>query len=172
MALFANDACGQPIPWEHCCPWMYFDGKLFQTKLIKASREKVPLIDLCDGQVRSCKAWQNIQCTEFWFISRLLRVSSLLRREIQSGLPIGLSALFDLSSVVDGWNGILVDFGKVNWCPFLIFLSLETEIWMQLWSKALTLSWKLSVPSFKSSFCAKLVSQRTKLLWCYNEENC
>ncbi|KAH0630106.1 hypothetical protein JD844_012744 [Phrynosoma platyrhinos] len=40
MALFANDACGQPIPWEHCCPWMYFDGKLFQTKLIKASREK------------------------------------------------------------------------------------------------------------------------------------
>lgn len=54
MALFANDACGQPIPWEHCCPWMYFDGKLFQTKLIKASREKVPLIDLCDGQVCSC----------------------------------------------------------------------------------------------------------------------
>ncbi|XP_013916806.1 PREDICTED: constitutive coactivator of PPAR-gamma-like protein 1 [Thamnophis sirtalis] len=50
MALFANDACGQPIPWEHCCPWMYFDGKLFQTKLIKASREKAPLIDLCDGQ--------------------------------------------------------------------------------------------------------------------------
>ncbi|XP_048403874.1 constitutive coactivator of PPAR-gamma-like protein 1 isoform X2 [Stegostoma tigrinum] len=50
MALFANDACGQPIPWEHCCPWMYFDGKLFQSKLIKVSREKVPLIDLCDGQ--------------------------------------------------------------------------------------------------------------------------
>lgn len=51
MALFANDACGQPVPWEHCCPWMYFDGKLFQSKLLKASREKTPLIDLCDGQV-------------------------------------------------------------------------------------------------------------------------
>ncbi|XP_063137122.1 constitutive coactivator of PPAR-gamma-like protein 1, partial [Rattus norvegicus] len=50
MALFANDACGQPIPWEHCCPWMYFDGKLFQSKLLKASREKTPLINLCDGQ--------------------------------------------------------------------------------------------------------------------------
>ncbi|XP_045431008.1 constitutive coactivator of PPAR-gamma-like protein 1 isoform X3 [Pipistrellus kuhlii] len=50
MALFANDACGQPVPWEHCCPWMYFDGKLFQSKLLKASREKTPLIDLCDGQ--------------------------------------------------------------------------------------------------------------------------
>ncbi|XP_063796809.1 constitutive coactivator of PPAR-gamma-like protein 1 [Pseudophryne corroboree] len=50
MALLANDACGQPIPWEHCCPWMYFDGKLFQTKLIKSTREKASLIDLCDGQ--------------------------------------------------------------------------------------------------------------------------
>lgn len=54
MALFANDACGQPIPWEHCCPWMYFDGKLLQSKLIKANREKAQLIDLCDGQVASC----------------------------------------------------------------------------------------------------------------------
>ncbi|KAK0141293.1 Constitutive coactivator of PPAR-gamma-like protein 1 [Merluccius polli] len=50
MALFANDACGQPIPWENCCPWMYFDGKLFQSKLIRAGREKAQLIDLCDGQ--------------------------------------------------------------------------------------------------------------------------
>uniref|UniRef100_A0A8C5Y0P3 Constitutive coactivator of PPAR-gamma-like protein 1 n=1 Tax=Microcebus murinus TaxID=30608 RepID=A0A8C5Y0P3_MICMU len=50
MALFVNDAYGQPIPWEHCCPWMYFDGKLFQSKLLKASREKTSLIDLCDGQ--------------------------------------------------------------------------------------------------------------------------
>uniref|UniRef100_A0A8K9Y1P1 Family with sequence similarity 120 member A n=1 Tax=Oncorhynchus mykiss TaxID=8022 RepID=A0A8K9Y1P1_ONCMY len=51
MALLANDVCGQPIPWEHCCPWMYFDGKLLQSKLIRAIREKAPLIDLCDGQV-------------------------------------------------------------------------------------------------------------------------
>uniref|UniRef100_UPI0037E89152 constitutive coactivator of PPAR-gamma-like protein 1 homolog n=1 Tax=Semicossyphus pulcher TaxID=241346 RepID=UPI0037E89152 len=50
MALFANDACGQPIPWEHCCPWMYFDGKLLQSKLIRANRDKAQLIDLCDGQ--------------------------------------------------------------------------------------------------------------------------
>ncbi|XP_059186293.1 constitutive coactivator of PPAR-gamma-like protein 1 homolog isoform X2 [Centropristis striata] len=50
MALFANDACGQPVPWEHCCPWMFFDGKLLQSKLIRANREKAQLIDLCDGQ--------------------------------------------------------------------------------------------------------------------------
>ncbi|CAI9577687.1 unnamed protein product, partial [Staurois parvus] len=49
-ALFANDACGQPVPWEHCCPWIYFDGKLFQSKLNRGGREKAPLIDLCDGQ--------------------------------------------------------------------------------------------------------------------------
>ncbi|XP_058147542.1 constitutive coactivator of PPAR-gamma-like protein 2 [Dasypus novemcinctus] len=49
-ALFANDACGQPVPWEHCCPWIYFDGKLFQSKLIKAGREQVSLVELCDGQ--------------------------------------------------------------------------------------------------------------------------
>uniref|UniRef100_A0A2K5QUR2 Family with sequence similarity 120 member C n=1 Tax=Cebus imitator TaxID=2715852 RepID=A0A2K5QUR2_CEBIM len=49
-ALFANDACGQPVPWEHCCPWIYFDGKLFQSKLIKAGRDRVSLIELCDGQ--------------------------------------------------------------------------------------------------------------------------
>uniref|UniRef100_H9H7Q6 Family with sequence similarity 120C n=1 Tax=Monodelphis domestica TaxID=13616 RepID=H9H7Q6_MONDO len=49
-ALFANDACGQPVPWEHCCPWIYFDGKLFQSKLIMARRERAALIELCDGQ--------------------------------------------------------------------------------------------------------------------------
>lgn len=50
MALFANDACGQPVPWEHCCPWMYFDGKLFQSKLIQSNQGRAQLIDLCDGQ--------------------------------------------------------------------------------------------------------------------------
>ncbi|KAK2502928.1 hypothetical protein MC885_011737, partial [Smutsia gigantea] len=52
-ALFANDACGQPVPWEHCCPWIYFDGKLFQSKLIKAGRDRVSLVELCDGQATS-----------------------------------------------------------------------------------------------------------------------
>lgn len=51
MALFANDVCGQPVPWEHCCPWMYFDGKLFQSKFILATQKKSQLIDLCDGQI-------------------------------------------------------------------------------------------------------------------------
>lgn len=64
MALFANDSCGQPIPWEHCCPWMYFDGKLLQNKLVRASREKAQLIDLCDGQVDSAAPVSRQQNTQ------------------------------------------------------------------------------------------------------------
>ncbi|XP_013788350.2 constitutive coactivator of PPAR-gamma-like protein 1 [Limulus polyphemus] len=49
-ALFANDACGSPIPWLMCCPWLFFDGKLFHQKLLKASGAK-NLVDVCDGQI-------------------------------------------------------------------------------------------------------------------------
>lgn len=49
-ALFANDACGAPIPWLMCCPWLFFDGKLFHSKLLKANQAR-NLVDLCDGQI-------------------------------------------------------------------------------------------------------------------------
>ena len=65
-ALFANDACGQPVPWEHCCPWIYFDGKLFQSTLIKAGRERVSLVELCDGQVPACWVATKINCVVLW----------------------------------------------------------------------------------------------------------
>ena len=50
MALMANDACGSPIPIQVCLPWTYFDGKLFHSKLIKATQAR-NLIELCDGRV-------------------------------------------------------------------------------------------------------------------------
>lgn len=50
-ALFVNDVCGQPLPWEHCCPWGFFDGKLFQSKLARAARDRSALLDMCEGQV-------------------------------------------------------------------------------------------------------------------------
>ena len=50
-AIFANDACGAPVPWGMTCVWHFFDGKLFHYKLLKAS-SNATLIDLCDGQVR------------------------------------------------------------------------------------------------------------------------
>lgn len=50
-ALFINDVCGQPLPWEHCCPWGFFDGKLFQSKLARAGRDRAALLDMCEGQV-------------------------------------------------------------------------------------------------------------------------
>ncbi|XP_031421504.1 constitutive coactivator of PPAR-gamma-like protein 2 [Clupea harengus] len=49
-ALFVNDVCGQPLPWEHCCPWGFFDGKLFQSKLARATRDRAALLDMCEGQ--------------------------------------------------------------------------------------------------------------------------
>uniref|UniRef100_A0AAV2M362 Uncharacterized protein n=1 Tax=Knipowitschia caucasica TaxID=637954 RepID=A0AAV2M362_KNICA len=49
-AMFANDACGRPVPWEHCCPWMFFDGKLFQSKIIRSKQGRGQLLSLCDGQ--------------------------------------------------------------------------------------------------------------------------
>jgi hypothetical protein len=48
-ALFVNDAVGAPIPWGGCCPWLFFDGKLFHMKLMKASQH-VSLIELCEGR--------------------------------------------------------------------------------------------------------------------------
>lgn len=50
-AIFANDACAVPIPWELVCPWNYFDGKLFHSKYLMVA-ENVSLLELCDGKVR------------------------------------------------------------------------------------------------------------------------
>ncbi|KAL8608817.1 hypothetical protein ACOMHN_051422 [Nucella lapillus] len=49
-ALAANDVCGAPIPAAMCCPWIFFDGKLFHFKLLKANNN-TSLIDMCDGQM-------------------------------------------------------------------------------------------------------------------------
>lgn len=49
-ALIANDACGAPISWLMCCPWLFFDGKIFHRKLLKANSAK-NLLDLCDNRV-------------------------------------------------------------------------------------------------------------------------
>lgn len=46
-ALLANDACGAPIPWLMCCPWLFFDGKLFHHMLARATTAK-SLLDLCE----------------------------------------------------------------------------------------------------------------------------
>lgn len=45
-ALLVNDACGAPVPWLMCCPWLYIDGKLLQHHLARASACK-NLRELC-----------------------------------------------------------------------------------------------------------------------------
>ncbi|XP_011306830.1 constitutive coactivator of PPAR-gamma-like protein 1 homolog [Fopius arisanus] len=49
-ALLANDACGAPIPWLMCCPWLFFDGKLFHHTLARSTMAK-NLLDLCGGHI-------------------------------------------------------------------------------------------------------------------------
>ncbi|KAK0085742.1 hypothetical protein PV325_004479 [Microctonus aethiopoides] len=49
-ALLANDACGAPIPWLMCCPWLCFDGKLFHHTLARATVAK-NLLELCGGHI-------------------------------------------------------------------------------------------------------------------------
>ena len=51
-AIFANDACAVPIPWELVCPWNYFDGKLFHSKYLMVA-DNVSLLELCDGKVKN-----------------------------------------------------------------------------------------------------------------------
>ena len=36
-AVFANDACGEPLAWWTLAPWLYFDGKLFHFTLLRAN---------------------------------------------------------------------------------------------------------------------------------------
>ncbi|KAI4461927.1 constitutive coactivator of peroxisome proliferator-activated receptor gamma [Holotrichia oblita] len=50
MALLANDACGAPLPWLMCCPWLYFDGKLFHHTLARSAQVK-SLLDLCENHI-------------------------------------------------------------------------------------------------------------------------
>ena len=50
--MLVNDVCGAPIRRPMTVPWLFFDGKLFQYKLLKASSaHHVQRLDLCDGQV-------------------------------------------------------------------------------------------------------------------------
>ena len=43
MAAFANNACGAPFLHSEIAPWVLFDGKLFQNKLVKGKTVKLTL---------------------------------------------------------------------------------------------------------------------------------
>jgi len=50
-AVFVNDVAGSPLPLSLCCPWLFFDGKLFQYKLLKSTTASVSLRQLCADSV-------------------------------------------------------------------------------------------------------------------------
>ncbi|XP_045475260.1 constitutive coactivator of PPAR-gamma-like protein 1 isoform X2 [Harmonia axyridis] len=49
-AILANDACGAPLPWLMCCPWLYFDGKLFHHILARSAHSK-NILELCESHI-------------------------------------------------------------------------------------------------------------------------
>lgn len=46
MALLANDACGAPIPYMLFCPWLFFNGKVFNYILEQQALGKT-LAEIC-----------------------------------------------------------------------------------------------------------------------------
>lgn len=69
MALLANDACGAPLPWLMCSPWLYFDGKLFHYTLTRSTHAK-NILELCEN-----------------FIERVVKVERI-RKAILEGLDV------------------------------------------------------------------------------------
>ncbi|KAL8620412.1 hypothetical protein ACOMHN_055493 [Nucella lapillus] len=59
-ALLANDVCGAPIPAAVCSPWLFFDGKLFHHKLLRAN-SNTSLVDLCDGQMEQVMRLERLR---------------------------------------------------------------------------------------------------------------
>jgi len=57
-AVFVNDVAGSPLPLSLFCPWMFFDGKLFQYKLLK-STTTASLQQLCDN-VEFCSLFVSL----------------------------------------------------------------------------------------------------------------
>lgn len=51
MALLANDACGAPVPFLMCAPWLFFDGKLFHSKLRRVVVAQ-NLLEMCNHDIQ------------------------------------------------------------------------------------------------------------------------
>ncbi|KAL1494718.1 hypothetical protein ABEB36_010269 [Hypothenemus hampei] len=74
MAILANDACGAPLPWLMCCPWLYFDGKLFHYTLARSTQAK-NILEVCDN-----------------YIERVVKVERM-RKAILEGLDVKFAKL-------------------------------------------------------------------------------
>ena len=59
-AIIVNDACGSPLPWNICAPWLYFDGKLLHFILSKAS-DQTALPALCNNDLETVLKVERIR---------------------------------------------------------------------------------------------------------------
>ena len=69
MALLANDASGAPVPFLMCCPWLFFDGKLFHSKLRRAVVAQ-NLIEMCNHDMQMVVKVGRRQTIEIFLRSR------------------------------------------------------------------------------------------------------
>lgn len=91
MALLANDACGAPLPWLMCCPWLYFDGKLFHHTLNRSTHSK-NILEVCENH-----------------IERVVKVERM-RKAILEGLDVKFAKV-PLAPFAGGCKS-----GSVTWC--------------------------------------------------------
>jgi len=75
-AVFVNDIAGSPLPPNLFCPWMFFDGKLFQYKLLKSTTADVSLRQLCSDSVWLYSLFVHLSC-------QLLCIREILCTEIE-----------------------------------------------------------------------------------------
>ena len=88
-AILANDACGSPVPWEFCCPWNFFDGKLFHSKWLQAMMN-VNSTELCDGKVDNYFLMKlHVECVKLFssVIGPLINTSPDFLKALCIGTP-------------------------------------------------------------------------------------
>ncbi|XP_077989887.1 constitutive coactivator of PPAR-gamma-like protein 1 homolog isoform X2 [Glandiceps talaboti] len=119
-ALVANDSCGQPVPWNVCCPWLFFDGKLYQYKLYKATQSK-SLKDMCDGQMDQVgKVERMRQVITEGILDNLVYAKPTLPKMMNSGKQAfnNRGGKLEVAGVVvSEWAGNKSGFGRSHHVP-------------------------------------------------------
>ncbi|XP_065673474.1 constitutive coactivator of PPAR-gamma-like protein 1 homolog isoform X3 [Hydra vulgaris] len=96
-AVLANDACGSPLPWELCCPWNFFDGKLFHSKWLQATTN-ANVLELCDGKPHLVEKLDRLRwCVTEGLHSKYLIAGFRNDSPFLNLYPLSVGPLYDVS---------------------------------------------------------------------------
>ena len=101
-AILVNDTCGAPIRKTSTLPWLYFDGKLLQYKLLKNSTSNIHRQDLCDGNVSRTTCFdENIGLVTLQYVCYIYNIATMFKylykittMLAERWLPYSLAAAF------------------------------------------------------------------------------